>query len=418
MELFKLVGKIFVDSDEAQKSISKTGEKADGLGTKLANGIGSAAKWAAGVAGAAAAVGGAMIAVAKDAASAADEIDKGSQRMRVSAEAYQELAYAANLSGVEMSTLEKAAKKLEGTDINFDDAISQIMAIGDESERTQAAIDMFGESIAYQMTPLLNAGADGLADMRKEANELGLVMSETSVKDGAAMNDMFAKIEASIGALKNSLMAEFMPYVMEILQWVIDNAPLISSTVKNVMDKLMPIIEPILKAIMAAVKAVFSLLSGDFEGFSESIKDMLKNLGDALLTLGKNAINFLWEGMKAAWEGISNWVSEKVSWLADKLTFWNNGTSQMAVADGVHASGLAFVPFDGYKAELHRGEAVLNSNDASTLLDKVNQIAQNSGSGETVIPVSIELDGAVLARTMYRYNKAESNRVGGSLVMA
>lgn len=110
MELFKLVGSIMVDSAEAQNSISKTGEKAEGLGQKLSNGIKTAGKWAAGVVAGAAAVGGAMIKMAKDSAANLNVIDKASIRMGISAESYQELAYAAGLCGVEMSTMEKAAK--------------------------------------------------------------------------------------------------------------------------------------------------------------------------------------------------------------------------------------------------------------------------------------------------------------------
>ena len=42
-----------VDTADAQKSISKTSDEAEGLGNKLANGVKTAGKWAAGVAGAA-----------------------------------------------------------------------------------------------------------------------------------------------------------------------------------------------------------------------------------------------------------------------------------------------------------------------------------------------------------------------------
>ena len=31
--------------------------------------------------------------------------------------------------------------------------------------------------------------------------------------------------------------------------------------------------------------------------------------------------------------------------------------------DGSHSSGLRYVPFDGYRAELHEGEEVLRKND-------------------------------------------------------
>ena len=129
MEIFKLFGSILVDSSDAEKSISKTTDKAETLGSKLSNGIKTAAKWAAGVVAGATAVGTAMVAAAKSTAQEMDVIDKASIRMGIAAESYQELAYAANLSGVEMSTMEKAAKKLEGTDLNLDDALQQIMSI-------------------------------------------------------------------------------------------------------------------------------------------------------------------------------------------------------------------------------------------------------------------------------------------------
>ena len=171
-----------VDTADAQKSISKTSDEAEGLGNKLANGVKTAGKWAAGVAGAAIAVGGAMVSAAKDTAAEMDVIDKGSQRMKISAESYQELAHAASLSGVEMSNLEKAAKKLEGTGMNLDDALNEIYSLQTAEERAAKAAELFGENVAYQMTPMLNASAEEMAAMRQEAHDLGLVMGEDAVK--------------------------------------------------------------------------------------------------------------------------------------------------------------------------------------------------------------------------------------------
>lgn len=56
VEIFRLVGSIFVDNEQANKSISKTDEKAQGVGKTLLGGIKKAGKWGAAiVAGAAAA---------------------------------------------------------------------------------------------------------------------------------------------------------------------------------------------------------------------------------------------------------------------------------------------------------------------------------------------------------------------------
>ena len=53
LEIFRLVGKVFVDTDEANRSLQKSDENANNLGKTLLNGISTAAKWAAGVAAAA-----------------------------------------------------------------------------------------------------------------------------------------------------------------------------------------------------------------------------------------------------------------------------------------------------------------------------------------------------------------------------
>lgn len=412
MEIFKLIGSVMVDTADAEKSIQKTGDKAEGLGNKLANGVKTAGKWAAGITAGAVAVGGAMIAAAKDTAAAADEIDKASQRMGMSTDSYQELAYAAGLSGVEMSTLEAAAKKLEGTDLNMDDAIKEIYSLGTAEERSAKAAELFGDSVAYKMTPMLNASAEEMDAMKQEAHDLGLVMGEDAVKNGAAMGDMFSKVEQSAAALKNGLMAELMPYVMEILQWVIDNMPKITETVHKVMDALLPIIRPILNGIMSLVQGVTALLDGDIHGFVDGILAFLGGLGQAFLTIGKGIFTSLWNGLVEVWNSIATWVSDKVNWLVDKLAFWRRGQNSMDSGNS-HAGGLPYVPYDNYPAMLHRGESVMTAADSQGLLQAVQQIAENgSGGGTFNITVQSVLDGRVIGESVTRYQAQKARAYG------
>lgn len=448
MEIFRLFGSVLVDSSEAQKSISKTGEEAEGLGQKLAKGIGTAAKWGAAIGAAATAVGGAIVAASKEMASSMDVVDKASARMKIGAESYQELAHAANLSGVEMGTLEKAAKKLEGTDLNLDDAMAQIYELGTAEERSAKAAELFGEAVAYQMTPMLNASAEEMDAMKQEAHDLGLVMSEDTVKAGASLNDMFAKVEGSVGALKNNLLTQFMPYVMEILQWVLDNMPMIQETVASVMDAVWPIVKTVLDLIMQAlpplleavkslidwimpylkpvldsltglIQGIFALFKGDTDTFIESIKGLLTSFADAIFGIGGDIMNSLWDGIKGVWENISNWVSEKITWLSDKLQFWKSGNDSMEV-DGSHAAGLNYVPYDGYIAELHKGETVLNASSTANLSsDIVNGIRDAIGNmrGGQPIELTLNIDGAEFARATYDANQAEMIRRGTNYVM-
>lgn len=443
-----------VDSAEAEKSISKTGKEAEGLGSKLSSGIKTAGKWAAGIAGAATAVGGAMVAAAKDTAATADTIDKASQRMGIDAESYQELAYAAEMSGVSVGALEKAAKKLEGTDLNLDDAFSQIMSIEDASERAAAAAELFGDSVAYEMTPLLNAGAEGMADMTKQAHDLGLIMGNEAVAQGAAMGDMFANVEKSLGSLKNGLVQEFMPYVMQILQWVIENIPVVKETVKSVMDAIMPIVKPVLDAIMkllppmlekikafldwimpyltpiidgvaAFVQGFFALLDGDTDAFIEGIKKLFTNLGESLLGIGEDIMTALWDGLKKAWEKISGWFTEKIQWVKDKFDSVKNTVKNLLSFSGTdddgnsHAAGLNYVPYDNYKATLHRGETVLNAQNTQSMVQDITGAIRDALGGNMSptgpIELTLNIDGRAFAQATYDATQREANRRGRSL---
>lgn len=302
MDIFKLVGSVFVDTEEANKSLSKTDEKAEGLGNKLASGVKTAGKWAVGLTAAAASVGGAMVASAKKTAENMDVIDKASQRMDISAESYQELSYAAGLCGVNMSTMEKAAKKLEGTDINFDDAMAEIYALTDAEERSAKAAELFGDAVAYEMGPMLNASAEDMAAMRQEANDLGLVMSEDTVKAGADMNDAFSKIEGAVDSVKNQIGAAFMPVISKLLDWILEHMPQIQDTVKKVIDfvqKAIKDIIPIIQGLVPVVEGIFKLIQPLWE-------NVLKPILTGIITFLSGVFTGDWTKI---WQGLGDIVS-------------------------------------------------------------------------------------------------------------
>ena len=244
--LFKLVGDIYVNNDEANKSIQKTDDKASKLGETLLKGTKTVAKWGIAIAGAAAGAATGMMKVATSAAETADEIDKASIRMGVSTDAYQELKYAAEQCGVEMSTLEKAAKKLEGTDMSFDDAIADIMSLGTEAERTQRAAELFGDSIAYTLSPILASSGEDFDGLRERAHDLGIVMTEEDVKAGVKMGDTMSDVKKAVGGLVTQLGTKLMPIVQKLLDAILKHLPQIEA----LFDELAPVIEDLLETIL------------------------------------------------------------------------------------------------------------------------------------------------------------------------
>ena len=260
MEIFKLFGSILVDTDKAEQSIKKTDDKALDLGKTLASGAEKAGKFGLAVAGGAVAAGSAMLAVANDTAKTADEIDKASIRMGISAESFQELRYAAEQSGVEVSALEKAAKKLEGTDLNMDEAMAQIMAIGTEEERAAKAAELFGESIAYNMAPMLQMTGEEMDAMRQRANDLGLVMSGDDVKAGVQFGDTMADITKSLKALVTQVGSAVMPAVQKFADMILKFLPYVQSLMEALLPVIIELADALLPPLMDLIEQILPVV--------------------------------------------------------------------------------------------------------------------------------------------------------------
>ena len=76
--------------------------------------------------------------------------------------------------------------------------------------------------------------------------------------------------------------------------------------------------------------------------------------------------------------------------------------------DGSHRSGLDYVPFDGYMAQLHAGERVLTASEASAY--------RNGNRGGSAVPIEITipltLDGEQIGRAAAQYAWSEDRRNG------
>lgn len=139
-------------------------------------------------------------------------------------------------------------------------------------------------------------------------------------------------------------------------------------------------------------------------------------------------------GWNTTYVGDLVWGDSDLMWKAMKsMTEW--GKKRKGI-NGSHVNGLDYVPFDGYVAELHQGEAVLTSGEASFLRSamaagrtlggsrrssRAVSDSDTGGSGGTpkvydlTIPVELTIDGATFARKEYKYRIAEDNRRGVSL---
>lgn len=140
-------------------------------------------------------------------------------------------------------------------------------------------------------------------------------------------------------------------------------------------EVLWSIVNPILQLLGIAIKVTFGYLEWIWDNI---VKPILKYIGDALTDLYEVAEPVL-TGIKDFFEGVSDAISGAMDQVDDfvaglknvKIPDWiTNGVSAAVdwlmpgAPDGSHYHGLNNVPYDGYTARLHKGETVLDRDEA------------------------------------------------------
>lgn len=207
-----------LDTSDYDGKLDDSKEKASGFGNSLKTGLGTAAKvGAASVAAMGAAVTAAGASIYNSASAAAaygDEIDKTSQKIGFSTDAYQKWDYVMQLAGTSMSasttgmkTLtnqidnakngsEDAQKMFSKLGISLDDlnsmsreeafaaVVEGMQEMADSTDRAALANDLFGKS-GQEMTPLFNMTTQATAEAMQATEEYGMIMSSEAVEASA-----------------------------------------------------------------------------------------------------------------------------------------------------------------------------------------------------------------------------------------
>jgi hypothetical protein len=187
------------------QSLGRLGQRMglDRVGAQLAN-VGKQFTILAGLAAIAfTAIGGGSWAMAKGIANAGDAAYKSSQRIGVNVETFQELAYAASLSDLSLTGLERALgtlnqKASEGDEMfkklgialrdsegNMRDSGEYLKDLADIFAALPAGIDkgalatkIFGDKLGRELIPFLDEGREGLEKLGQEARDLGIILPE------------------------------------------------------------------------------------------------------------------------------------------------------------------------------------------------------------------------------------------------
>ena len=186
----------------------------------------------------------------------------------------------------------------------------------------------------------------------------------------AALESIVNFISAFV-ALASAIWRNHGQTIMSIIGPLLEAVKTIISTTLQAITQIFNIFAALLRGdigdvLSGVLNLVVTILNGIVTTVGNILQSIINNIFAAyndFFNAGRSIFQGLFDGIAGVWGSIYNWVIEKVNWLSDKLSFWNSSQSKMS-ANGSHATGLEYVPFDGYRTILHKGERVLTAEQA------------------------------------------------------
>lgn len=304
-----------------------------------------------GIAAGAAAVGG-IAAFAKSSigafAQAGDEVQKMALRTGFTTEALSELKHAAELSGASLGSMENGVKRMQRTILDAENGLSTatdafemlgiemadvegktpeeqftllsgaLADVEDASRRSALAQQVFGRA-GTQLLPMLAAGKDGLAAMRQEAHDLGMVFDQEAADSAAKYQDSLTKLSGAFNGIKFAVGSALVPVLIPLIEKLTQIATVSQKYVGPVMQIIGNIFKVLafnIKVNIAIVKGLWNMFKG-FAGFLgvdvdkalRVVKESFVMLGNAMQSFGENWRNIF----NSAISTVESWINIVVS---------------------------------------------------------------------------------------------------------
>jgi len=249
-----------------------------------------------------------------DVASYGDNIDKMSQKMGLTAEAYQEWDAVMQHSGTSMESMKasmktlanaaetgnEAFKKIGLTEEQvanmsqqdlFEATIAGLQNVDDTTQRTYLAGKLLGKG-ATELGALLNTSAEDTQAMRDRVKELGGVMSDDAVKAAAAYQDQLQDMQTAFSGLSRNLMAEFLPGITTVMGGLTEifsgnseqGLGMISEGVNSIATKLTEALPGLLQVGTTIVSALGDAIIQNLPTLLSLGVDILEQLATGLLS--------------------------------------------------------------------------------------------------------------------------------------
>ena len=312
MTLFELVAKISADTTAFDSAVGKAEKSGKSLSNSLSANMGKIKAAIAGALTGAAIKRGidGVINLANAVSAAGDKIDKQSQALGLSRKAYQEWDYILGQNGASIDSLGVSMKtlnslflsamdgsedaqeafsklgvdmlKLEGMSMEeqFEAVVRAFQKLPAGAQKSALAVKLFGRN-GMELLPLLNQSETSIDELRKRAQELGIVMSDDAVDASVAYGDALDDLNRTTNGLRYSIGAKFLPILTNGIQQVTGFIGRMSTAFQE-----------------NGLQGLFTALGAEIDGFITDLKNsdspVLQFVGSSLETV-KTVFNWLVE---------------------------------------------------------------------------------------------------------------------------
>lgn len=315
--------------------------------------------------------------------------------------------------GIAGTTTEEASKTISGSINAMKGAWSNLVTgIADENANFEELVNNFVETL--------------VGDENGEGGVINNILPRVEI----AMEGAGKLVEALIPVIIDkvpTIINEWLPKILNsgisiirsILDGMVQNqGDIVSGVVTTVLTITNSFLDNLPELVVTGVMLIGQIAAGLIQGLPEiwakipeiivEIWNAFADNADVFLEIGKSIVVGIWEGIKALWGALVDNFSGLWNGLAGAQNYQITGS--IAPINGSHAGGLSYVPFDGYIAELHKGERVLTADEARGYNNR-----SNSGYDERPIKIVVQsvLDGKVIGEAAYTYNRRKA-RAGGT----
>jgi hypothetical protein len=309
----------------ASLGLERLTRSASRVGTAFGGVAADASRMALRLTAAATIAGGGFIALMNHSTAAGDAAVKAAQRIGIGVEAYQRIAYAAEMAGSSPEELSqgvalfnkqvvaaargnKAAAtsfkrlgidvkdlngKVKPTEQLFSEVADKLAKMPDGANKTATAMQFFGRSGA-NLIPTLNLGAEGLKANADEAERLGRIIGGDTARASETWNDNLARLVSSLTGIVNAITAGLLPVlsplIVRMTDWIASNRELTATTILNFVEELSSSVSALYHFLEPLISIMGSLV--DFIGPANAALILFGGIigGKMILSVTKLAI--------------------------------------------------------------------------------------------------------------------------------